>query len=96
MYLINKPLFSENLTPFGKAIQSSRYAQNIFGPQTAIDPPISNEWGYDKCTHTNPALTSAWWMFNISYKSAFITDIKIYYREACTFTIRKALVWFCG
>ncbi|CAC5376554.1 unnamed protein product [Mytilus coruscus] len=72
---------SENLTPFGRATQSSQSGEG--GPRNAILPPISNEWGYDKCTHTDPYKSPAWWMFNISFGPAFITDIKIYYREQC-------------
>ncbi|XP_071129197.1 receptor-type tyrosine-protein phosphatase alpha-like [Mytilus edulis] len=68
-----------NLTPFGEATQSSIF--ETAGPQNAINPPISNEWGYTRCTHTSPSLNPSWWMFNISYGSAFITDIKIYYRQ---------------
>ncbi|CAC5376555.1 Tyrosine-protein phosphatase non-receptor type 5,Tyrosine-protein phosphatase non-receptor type 20,Receptor-type tyrosine-protein phosphatase R,Receptor-type tyrosine-protein phosphatase eta,Tyrosine-protein phosphatase non-receptor type 7,Receptor-type tyrosine-protein phosphatase O,Receptor-type tyrosine-protein phosphatase beta [Mytilus coruscus] len=68
-----------NLTPFGEATQSSIY--DIAGPQNAINPPISNKWGYTRCTHTQPDMSPSWWMFNISYGSAFITDIKIYYRN---------------
>ncbi|CAG2189961.1 unnamed protein product [Mytilus edulis] len=72
----------KNLTPFGKATQSSQYLGNsIPPPENAINPPISNEFGFDKCTHTSLESTPSWWMFNISYGIVFITDIKIYYRE---------------
>ncbi|XP_052104992.1 uncharacterized protein LOC127738022 [Mytilus californianus] len=70
---------SENLARFGSATQSSQYGSAV--PQNAINPPISNEWGFTKCTHTSDNLSPAWWMFNISYGTVFITDITIYYRE---------------
>lgn len=79
---LTNDLFSVNLTPFGEASQSSQVG--IAGAQNAINPPVSNEWSYTSCTHTDPSKTPAWWMFNISYGPAFITDIKIYYRILCT------------
>ncbi|XP_071132561.1 receptor-type tyrosine-protein phosphatase F-like [Mytilus edulis] len=69
----------QNLARFGWATQSSQYGSA--GPKNAVNRPISNEWGYTRCTHTSPTSTPAWWMFNISYGIVFITDIKIYYRE---------------
>ncbi|XP_052071237.1 multiple epidermal growth factor-like domains protein 10 isoform X2 [Mytilus californianus] len=68
-----------NLTPFGKASQSSQY---FYGrPVNAINPPISNTFDNDYCSHTNLEKTAAWWMFQISFGTAYITDITIYYRE---------------
>lgn len=76
-----------NLTSFGTANQSSLYWLKSAGPLNAIQPPISNTWGENLCTHTNAHLTPAWWMFDISYESPFITDISIYYRKSCTYTL---------
>lgn len=82
--------FTENLTPFGNATQSSTYGP--YGkPEYAVNPPISNEFNLHRpyCTHTYPyklnssVNSSAWWMFNFSFKTAYITDITIYYREGC-------------
>ncbi|CAG2215468.1 unnamed protein product [Mytilus edulis] len=78
----NKSIINnENLARFGSASQSSQYGSA--GPQNAVNLPISNEWGYTKCTHTSPNETQAWWMFNISYGIVFIADITIYYRKHC-------------
>lgn len=76
-------------TPFGTASQSSIYGSGLGIPQNAINPPISNDWSFEKCsTHTHDLvpIERAWWMFNISFGSAYITDVTIYYREACTYT----------
>ncbi|VDI55259.1 Hypothetical predicted protein [Mytilus galloprovincialis] len=81
-------LFTENLTPFGTASLSSTL--DIWKTQAikAIQPPISNTWTNRNtiyCTHTdgyrdtNPL--PAWWMFEFSFESAYITEIQIYYRE---------------
>ncbi|XP_052087932.1 multiple epidermal growth factor-like domains protein 10 isoform X2 [Mytilus californianus] len=75
-----------NLTPFGIATQSSYIGGYIqFGkPEYAIKPPISNEWSFYVCSHTNinrSRTPADWWMFELSFESAFITDITIYYRE---------------
>ncbi|OPL33916.1 hypothetical protein AM593_04499, partial [Mytilus galloprovincialis] len=70
-----------NLTPFGTASQSSRYVGST--PEGAILPPISNEFTLKTCSTTNvDGAPKAWWMFQFSFVSAFITDITIYYREA--------------
>ncbi|XP_063398426.1 uncharacterized protein LOC134683184 [Mytilus trossulus] len=68
----------KNLTPFGEATLSSS-AHNT-KPENAINPPISNTWSETYCTHTDYGQITAWWMFNFSFGSAFITDVKIYYR----------------
>ncbi|VDI05385.1 Hypothetical predicted protein [Mytilus galloprovincialis] len=68
-----------NLTPLGNATQSSLHYSGK--PQNAIEPPDSNKWSFDKCTHTSYGRTKAWWMFTFSFGYAYITDIKIYYRE---------------
>ncbi|CAC5421893.1 unnamed protein product [Mytilus coruscus] len=70
---------TENLTPSGKASQSSQI--DIARPQNAIDPPESNDFDFNKCTHTYIDNKPAWWMFEFSFEFAFITDITIYYRE---------------
>lgn len=54
--------------------------------KNAIDPPISNEFGFEKCSHTRIGNKPAWWMFRFSYESVYITDIAIYYREGCKYT----------
>ncbi|VDH96050.1 Hypothetical predicted protein [Mytilus galloprovincialis] len=69
-----------NLTPFGTATQISTYSGGI--PQNAIKPPVSNAFSFDICTHTGiVSRTPAWWMFQFSFGTAYITDITIYYRE---------------
>ncbi|XP_063443557.1 uncharacterized protein LOC134724462 isoform X3 [Mytilus trossulus] len=67
-----------NLTPFGTATQSSTYKGGI--PQNAIKPPVSNVFSYGNCSHTGNT-RPAWWMFQFSIGTAYITDITIYYRE---------------
>ncbi|CAC5395240.1 unnamed protein product [Mytilus coruscus] len=67
-----------NLTPFGKATQSSNIGGA--GPNNAINPPRTNEFGYSNCTHTLLHQNEAWWMFEF-FKSSYITEITIYYRE---------------
>ncbi|CAC5412432.1 PTPRT [Mytilus coruscus] len=69
----------QNLTKFGQATQSS--TQSRGRAQNAIYPPISNDWSFDKCTHTIIGKNPAWWMFQFSYESVYITDITIYYRQ---------------
>ncbi|XP_076115892.1 uncharacterized protein LOC143083529 [Mytilus galloprovincialis] len=67
----------QNLTPFGQPLQSSNgggYAKN------AIEPPISNEFDLNKCSNTRLGTIAEWWMFEFSFKAAFVTDITIYYR----------------
>ncbi|XP_076111595.1 uncharacterized protein LOC143079627 [Mytilus galloprovincialis] len=69
----------KNLTPFGKAtLSSSAYNTK---PENAINPPISNTWSEKYCTHTGNGQITAWWMFNFSFGSAFITDVSIHYRN---------------
>ncbi|XP_076075891.1 uncharacterized protein LOC143046657 [Mytilus galloprovincialis] len=70
----------QNLTPFGTATQSS--IVGAAGPKNAIEPPISTEWNFYLCTHTQYESTQAWWMFQFSYEAAYITDITIYYRQS--------------
>ncbi|XP_076112604.1 plexin-B1-like isoform X2 [Mytilus galloprovincialis] len=74
-----------NLTAFGTANQSSLYGGKNYAVN-AINPPISNKFDLTKCTHTKDTdinnTVFAWWMFNISFGAAYITDILIYYREA--------------
>ncbi|CAC5417488.1 unnamed protein product [Mytilus coruscus] len=70
---------ADNLSPFGKATQSS---QSLAGrPENAINPPISNTFSLSKCSYTVPEKTVAWWMFQLSFGAAYITNITIYYRE---------------
>ncbi|XP_071129303.1 uncharacterized protein [Mytilus edulis] len=69
-----------NLTPFGTATQSSRFIRST--PEGALLPPISNKFTLETCSTTNvDGASFAWWMFEISFNSAFITNITIYYRE---------------
>ncbi|XP_052080598.1 plexin-B1-like [Mytilus californianus] len=68
-----------NLTPYGHATQSS--VTHKSGPQNALKPPVSNEWGFDKCTHTVHGHKTAWWMFEFDAENTYITDIEIFYRE---------------
>ncbi|CAC5377411.1 unnamed protein product [Mytilus coruscus] len=69
-----------NLTPFGTASQSSMFIRS--SAQGALYPPISNEFSLQTCSTTNvDGASKAWWMFQFSFGSAFITDITIYYRE---------------
>ncbi|XP_052080668.1 plexin-B1-like isoform X9 [Mytilus californianus] len=76
-----------NLTPFGTASQSSIFTSGKGEPENAVNPPISNYFDNDltKCTHTYSYLHSknktAWWMFEFSFDTAYITDITLYYRE---------------
>lgn len=75
----------ENLAPFGKATQSSQLSRGI--PGNALNTPISNTFSFAQCSHTdneNPVV--AWWMFRLSFGTAFITDVTIYYREKCKYT----------
>lgn len=67
-----------NLTPFGTATQSSFYGEGH--PINAIHPPISNAFTTGICSHTDLSSKPAWWMFHLSFGSAYITDIIIYYR----------------
>lgn len=77
-------VLTENIARFGVATQSS--TEYIGDAQNAIDPPISNEWSFDKCTHTVYFNKPAWWMFTFSDESVYITAITIYYREGCKHT----------
>ncbi|XP_052071240.1 multiple epidermal growth factor-like domains protein 10 isoform X1 [Mytilus californianus] len=73
-----------NLTPFGTSTQSSTYNSGI--PQNAINPPVSNVFSFDICSHTGIfTRTPAWWMFQFSFGIAYITDITINYRESFSF-----------
>ncbi|XP_063396190.1 uncharacterized protein LOC134680847 isoform X2 [Mytilus trossulus] len=72
-------LTQHNLTPYGKATQSSNYEGSL--PINAIKPPISNTFSRTLCSHTGISSKPAWWMFHFSFGSAYITDIQIYYRE---------------
>ncbi|XP_071132277.1 uncharacterized protein [Mytilus edulis] len=72
-----------NLTPTGTSTQSSSYRSG-YKPQYAINPPMSNRFSRHICSHTYPpgwGTTPAWWMFELSFESAYITDIIIYYRK---------------
>ncbi|XP_052080383.1 uncharacterized protein LOC127718405 isoform X2 [Mytilus californianus] len=77
----------QNLTPFGTASQSSSYDSNDPSkgkPENAVNPPISNKYSLDNCSNTKQSYTGiseAWWMFEFSFNTAYITDITIYYRE---------------
>lgn len=79
-------LFTENLTPFGNATQSSTFSANSKA-EYAVNQPISNKFDLNGpyCSHTKtyPSNSNAWWMFNFSFKTAYITDITIYYRKEC-------------
>ncbi|CAG2257240.1 MEGF10_11 [Mytilus edulis] len=83
-------MVTKNLTPSGKASQSSQI--NTAGPHNAIDPPVSNEFDFAKCTHTYIDNNPQWWMFAFSFDSAFITDITIYYREGYNIA-SEGMVW---
>ncbi|CAG2228466.1 unnamed protein product [Mytilus edulis] len=83
-------LFIENLTPSGQASLSSTLTSTTKAIK-AIQPPISNTFMYQNhvlCTHTNGYRDEnplpAWWMFEFSFESAYITEIQIYYREGRT------------
>lgn len=99
-YLINiiYIYLADNLTPFGTASQSSRYIRST--PDGAILPPISNRFTLETCSTTNvDGAPKAWWMFQFSFLSAFITDITIYYREGCkyeTFFIHNQCMQDCS
>ncbi|CAC5377409.1 PLXND [Mytilus coruscus] len=76
--------FTENLTPNGTATQSSDDDPIKGKAENAVNPPISNAYSLSYCSNTKNAdggITEAWWMFEFSFGKAFITDIKIYYRE---------------
>lgn len=79
---------TENLTPFGKATQSTSYGRGY--AINAVNPPISNEFKTPRstwlCSHTNLTDNKAWWMFAFSFGTAYITDITIYYRKYCKYT----------
>ncbi|VDI11561.1 Hypothetical predicted protein, partial [Mytilus galloprovincialis] len=73
-----------NLTPFGTASKSSRFIKST--PEGAILPPISNRFTLESCSTINvDGASKAWWMFQFSFLSAFITDITIYYREGSAY-----------
>ncbi|CAC5418228.1 PTPRT [Mytilus coruscus] len=78
----------KNLTPFGQASLSSTLDAWKTTAIKAIQPPVSNAWAKRNsiyCTHTNGYKNTnpqpAWWMFELSFESAYITEIQIYYRE---------------
>ncbi|XP_052087399.1 uncharacterized protein LOC127724469 [Mytilus californianus] len=72
-----------NLTPNGTALQSSVFNKPDGNPEYAINPPISNKFTLQTCSHTRPKGDNkpAWWMFQFSFGSAHITDVTIYYKE---------------
>ncbi|XP_052080748.1 plexin-B2-like isoform X2 [Mytilus californianus] len=73
-----------NLAPNGTATQSSNNDAIKGKPENAVNPPISNEYSLDKCSHTKEAqsgINEAWWMFEFSFGTAYITEVTIYYRE---------------
>ncbi|VDI32401.1 Hypothetical predicted protein, partial [Mytilus galloprovincialis] len=70
-----------NLTSNGTATQSSLFDTGKGEPENAIYPPISNHFDVSICSHTSNTGKEAWWMFQFSFGSAYITDITIYYRE---------------
>ncbi|XP_063443552.1 multiple epidermal growth factor-like domains protein 11 isoform X2 [Mytilus trossulus] len=73
-----------NLTPFGTATQSSNHSIGV--PQKALQPPVSNAYSINICSHTGiVSKTPAWWMFQFSFGISFITDITIYYRESYSY-----------
>lgn len=74
--------FTENLTPFGQASLSSNGGG---AARNAIEPPVSNKFDMQKCTHTVLGYPNAWWMFQFYKESVFITDVTIYYREQCKY-----------
>ncbi|CAC5377410.1 unnamed protein product [Mytilus coruscus] len=69
-----------NLAPFGTATQSSLVDDVQGKPHFAIQPPISNAFNLAICSHTALSSKPAWWMFQFSFGSAYITEIKVYYR----------------
>ncbi|CAC5388871.1 Tyrosine-protein phosphatase 2,Tyrosine-protein phosphatase corkscrew,Tyrosine-protein phosphatase non-receptor type 6 [Mytilus coruscus] len=73
--------FTDNLTPNGTATQSSLFHVDLGYPENAINPPITNQFTLETCSHTRDEGAPAWWMFEFSFGSAHITDITIYYRQ---------------
>lgn len=71
---------------YGVATQISLY-DAISKPENAVKPPLSNGFSLQTCSHTYPTTKPAWWMFAFSFGAAYITDITIYYREHCKYTI---------
>lgn len=77
---------SDNLTPYGTATQSSWLDGGHGHARFAIQPPISNAFSMTICTHTATLSDQpAWWMFQFSFGSAFITEIQLYYRHGGKF-----------
>ncbi|XP_063418249.1 plexin-B2-like [Mytilus trossulus] len=70
----------KDLGNYGIATQISTYYEGG-QPENAVKPPISNSFSLKNCSHTNIISEYAWWMFEFSFGTAFITDITIYYRE---------------
>ncbi|CAC5384280.1 unnamed protein product [Mytilus coruscus] len=71
----------ENLTKKGKATMSSLFLKSGTKPENALNPPKSNNFTLETCSHKNPEFKPAWWMFQFSFGTAYITNITIYYRE---------------
>ncbi|CAG2203352.1 unnamed protein product [Mytilus edulis] len=73
----------KDLGNYGIATQISTYYQDgQYGqPENAVKQPISNNFSLEDCSHTDIYSEYAWWMFAFSFGTAYITDIKIYYRE---------------
>ncbi|CAG2200935.1 unnamed protein product [Mytilus edulis] len=71
-----------NLTPYGNATHGPLFGSNG-QPDNAVKPPISNKYNLSICSKSWSYTTSAsaWWMFELSIDTAYITDITIYYRE---------------
>lgn len=69
---------------------SSVFNNKTIKPENAIQPPISNKFAFENCVHTNSTDYNdkpAWWMLEISFGIAYITNIEIYYREDCKYTL---------
>ncbi|XP_076115433.1 uncharacterized protein LOC143083098 [Mytilus galloprovincialis] len=75
-----------NLTPYGTATQSSWLDGGHGHARFAIQPTISNAFSMTICTHTATLSDQpAWWMFQFSFGSAFITEIQLYYRHGAAY-----------
>ncbi|VDI11984.1 Hypothetical predicted protein [Mytilus galloprovincialis] len=76
-----------NLTPFGTASQSSPYDFSDISkgkPENAVNSPVSNQFTLTTCSSTKLSdrnIDAAWWMFNFSFNTAYISNVTIYYRE---------------
>lgn len=58
----NYAYFSDTLTQYGTATQSSIFSSGLGEPENAIYPPISNSFSVNRCSHTTLDVNteSAW------------------------------------